>query len=115
MTWKRRIAPVLLAGIGLILLGERWVSERANRPPPAPAVAGIAPLAGTACLQRDSVLTALTARGIHARPEVPTFCHGPADLPQWFAFDPIGPDGTHLAFDAAGCLTVWAPAPCPAP
>jgi len=115
MGWMRRIAPALLVGFGLLALGQQALIAWQNRPAPAPVVDGIVPIAGAGCLSRDAVLTALGQRGIRAHPEVPAFCHAPADLPDWYALDPVGPDGTHLAFDAAGCLAVWTPAPCPAP
>jgi hypothetical protein len=106
----RRAAPALLVGFGLVAMGQQWLMSRANQPV-LPAVAVTAPVLphGSACLQRDSVLAGLAARGIRAHPETPAFCVTPPGLTEWFALDPVGPDGTHLAFDINGCLQVWAP------
>jgi hypothetical protein len=106
MSVLRRYATPIILGLGLLGLAQQGLMSWLNRPAPAPVVPPVH-LAGSACLPEAQVLAALAARGVQAVPETPDFCAEPAGLVHWYALTPVGPDGTHLAFDAAGCLRPW--------
>lgn len=114
MTRLRRVAPYVLAGLTVILLGQQAINGWMSRPAPASvALSGITPSRGTDCLPEVTVLATLAARGIAATAEDPAFCATPPGLTHWYALSPTGPNGTHIAFDPAGCLQPWLPVDCP--
>jgi hypothetical protein len=114
MSMLRRWAPGIVLGLSLVAMGEGvvngWGQQMVQQ---MPLVSGLRPVAGGGCLQEAAVLALLQARDVEAVPEVPEFCAQPAGLTRWYALTPLGPDGTHIAFDSAGCLADWQPAQCP--
>ena len=113
MTDRRRLGPILLTGfslafVALSALGWWQRTFDASRVP-AIAIAGDTLHGGAACLPRDRVLAGLAQRGIRTTAEPPPFCVTPPGLTDWVALTPATVEGTHLAFDAAGCLVTWAP------
>jgi hypothetical protein len=111
----RRHAGTLILGLAALGLAQQGLTWWMNQPDRARlALPGITHVPGSECLAEATVIAALAGRGVRAHPELPDFCTAEAGLTHWYALDPVGPDGTHLAFDGAGCLRTWTPAPCPA-
>jgi len=106
-----RIAPYVIGGLMLLGFAERQVSGW-NQTASSVDAPHISLPKGTDCLPRETVLSALAARGETAQPEpAPSCASGPVRT-DWYLVTGAGITPAHLAFDAAGCLVPDAGAAC---
>jgi hypothetical protein len=117
----KSFAPWIIAGLTLLGLAERTINAREaeRRLNETTAVHDLhREMTAGSCIVKDNVLAVLALRGWTITPETPAFCATPPGLEDWVAIagpppNPFGANGSHLAFDAEGCLVTWEPVPCP--